>query len=217
LKRKRREQIFIQPPHLKFDFIRQKADEFREQYVRPPDLLPVPIIEIVEVKLGLMPIPIVGLLESEDIDGFLTRDLTSICVDRDIYIDPRKETRLRFTYAHEIGHLVLHKKEIQQCAFRTPEDWKYFHQDFSKEDLNWFEQHAYEFAGRLLVPRAALEAEVGALTKKIEEYRKREGIDEERLIDAVARVICTKFQVSPDCLARRLRIEKLLELSRRRR
>ena len=49
---------FIHPLRLKFDLIRTKADEFRQRYVNPPDLLPIPIVEIVELQLGIMPIPI---------------------------------------------------------------------------------------------------------------------------------------------------------------
>ena len=59
-------------------------------------------------------------------DGFLTKDLKYIFIDEDIYYDQRNENRLRFTFAHEIGHLVLHKKEIQNFEFRTEEDWIMF-------------------------------------------------------------------------------------------
>jgi len=107
---KRHREIFIDPPRLRWNDIREEAEKFRRKYVNPPDLVPVPIIEIVELKLGLQPIPIADLMEI-DIDGFLTSDLKSICLDVDIYQNPRKETRLRFTLAHEIGHWVLHKEE----------------------------------------------------------------------------------------------------------
>ena len=199
---------FIHPPRLKFDFIRTKADEFRQRYVNPPDLLPIPIVEIVELQLGIMPIPILRLKDKIDIDGFLTRDLKHICIDYSVYMDERQENRLRFTYAHEAGHYVLHKNEIQECDFRTPEDWIHFHEDFLEEDLNWFEQHAYEFAGRLLVPRDALIREIEELSPKLEEIRKMAGDDEENIIQAVSRVICKKFKVSPEVIARRIRIEK---------
>ena len=84
---------------------------------------------------------------------------------------------------------VLHKNEIQECDFRTPEDWIHFHEDFLEEDLNWFEQHAYEFAGRLLVPRDALIREIEELSPKLQEIRKMAGDDEENIIQAVSRVI----------------------------
>ena len=200
---------FVTPPRLKFDFIRKKADEFRHKYVSPPDLLPIPIAEIIELKLGIQPIPIAGLKARIDIDGFLTRDLKEICVDYDVFMDDRQENRLRFTYAHEVGHLVLHKKEIQESDFRTPEDWIHFREDFLEEDLNWFEQHAYEFAGRLLVPREALLEEIEALRPKIKQFRAMAGGDEESLIYAISRTICTRFVVSPEVIARRIRAEKV--------
>lgn len=200
---------FIHPPRLRFDFIRRKADEFRQKYVLPPGLLPIPIVEIVELKLEIQPIPIAGLKARIDLDGFLTRDLKNICIDYDVYIDERQENRLRFTYAHEAGHFVLHKKEIQETDFRTPEDWIHFHEDFLEDDLNWFEQHAYEFAGRLLVPREALMAEIEALRPKMKEFVAKAGGDEENLIQAVSRVICRKFRVSPEVIARRIRTEKV--------
>ncbi len=214
---KRHRQIFIHPPHLRFDDIRRQADDFRKKYVDPPDRLPVPIEDIVELKLGLIPIPIVGMLEEEDIDGFLTRDLKSICIDQDLFLNARRETRRRFTYAHEIGHLVLHRKEVQQCDFRTPEDWKHLHQDFLQEDLNWFESQAKEFAGRLLVPRLALESQVRGFSKEIEAYRRKGGNDEDAFIEVIAHEICKPFLVSPECLARRIRKEHILNLLRRRR
>ena len=199
---------FVHPPRLKFDYIRKKADEFRQRYVKLPSILPIPIVEIVELQLGILPIPILRLKDQIDIDGFLTRDLKHICIDYSVYMDERQENRLRFTYAHEVGHYVLHKKEIQECDFRTAEDWIHFHEDFLEEDLNWFEQHAYEFAGRLLVPRDALIAEIQALSPKLRQIKNMAGDDEENIIQAVSRVVCKKFQVSPEVISRRIRIER---------
>jgi Zn-dependent peptidase ImmA (M78 family) len=199
----------IQPPRLTWPQVREKAEEFRSDNVLPADLLPIPIIEIVELKLKISPIPIFRLLEEIDIDGFLTKDLKSICIDQDVYDNPRKENRLRFTFAHEVGHLVLHKKEIQLCRFRTPGDWMRFRDDFEEDDLYWFEQQAYEFAGRLLVPRAHLLTEIERLASKILEYKKLGGSDEDRIILAISRSICKKFAVSADVIARRIRSEKI--------
>jgi Zn-dependent peptidase ImmA (M78 family) len=209
MKRKPRERIFLEPPRLRWEFIREKAEEFRKQFVHPPSRIPVPIIEIVEADLKVDVIPIDGLLEKIDIDGFLTKDLKSICIDNNIYYDERQENRLRFTFAHEVGHLILHKNEIQQCNFRTPEDWLHFREDFLEEDLNWFEQHAYEFAGRLLVPREKLVEELNLLENKIKSYRRKYFDQDEVLIESVSRIICPKFRVSHGVIQRRIRTEKL--------
>ena len=124
-------------------------------------------------------------------------------------MDPRRENRLRFTYAHEIGHLILHEKEIRETTFRTPEDWIHFREDFLEDDLNWFESQAYEFAGRLLVPKEKLFEEIQGLHAKIKEFRVLAGDEEESLIEAVSGVICEKFKVSRDVIQKRIRKEKL--------
>ena len=78
--------------------------------------------------------------------------------------------------------LILREKEIRQCDFRTSEDWIHFHEDFLEDDLNWFEQHAYEFAGRLLVPKERLIEEIRKHQAKIVEYKSIFGEGEEELI-----------------------------------
>ncbi|MCK4430151.1 MAG: ImmA/IrrE family metallo-endopeptidase [Candidatus Aminicenantes bacterium] len=207
--RQRRPRIFINPPRLTWNFIRKKAEEFRRNYVSPIDSVPVPIIEIAELKLGIQPIPKAGLKSRIDIDGFLTNDLKNICVDLDVYMDERQINRVRFTFAHEVGHLILHENEIRQCDFRTEEDWIHFHEDFLKDDLNWFEQHANEFAGRLLVPKEELIREIQNHQNKIDEYRSIIGDGEEMLIEAISRLICDKFKVSWIVIQKRIRIENI--------
>ena len=199
----------IQAPRLTWQEIRAKAEEFRIEYVSPIDSLPVPIIEVVELKLKLNPIPILGLMQEIDIDGFLTKDLKSICIDQDLYENPRRENRLRFTFAHEVGHFVLHKKEIQVCRFRTARDWMRFREDFDEEELNWFELQAYEFAGRLLVPRDKLAQDVEALAPRIKEYQRRAGNSGELVVQAISRTICKNYLVSAEVVARRIKIEQI--------
>jgi hypothetical protein len=43
----------IKPGFLKWNEIRSIAEDFRKKYVDPPSLVPVPIEEIIEFKLGL--------------------------------------------------------------------------------------------------------------------------------------------------------------------
>jgi len=210
-KRRRDRRIFLEPPRLRWDFIREKAEEFRRRYVNPINLIPVPIVEIIELKLKIEPIPIHDLMRKIDIDGFLTNDLKNICIDCDIYMDERQENRLRFTYAHEVGHLVLHENEIKQCDFRTPEDWIHFHEDFLVDGLNWFENQAREFAGRLLVPKEELIKETFSHRDRIIEYKSLVNNGEEDLIEAISGVICNKFNVSRAVIQKRIRKENILE------
>lgn len=205
----RKREICIEPPRLSWPQIRDQAENFRRKHVNPVDLVPIPIDQIVEIGLGIEPLPIVGLMKEIDIDGFLTSDLKTICIDSDIYQNPRMESRLRFTLAHEIGHWVLHEEQIKKCSFRNPADWLHFREDFLEDDLGWFEQQAYEFAGRLLVPKERLLSEIGKLGRKINEYRTRSSGETDAFHEAIARVICGVFQVSPGVIARRIRSEKI--------
>jgi len=206
--RQKERRIFLHSPYLKWSFIRRQAEGFRSKYVKPANHLPVPIIEIVELALNISPYPIIGLMERIDIDGFLTRDLKNICIDQDIYMDERREKRLRFTYAHEVGHLILHENEIRKCDFRTPDMWIHFHEDFLAEDLNWFEQQAREFGGRLLVPPNELTSEILSYRDKINEFKSQTD-SEEDLIEALSRLVCDKFAVSSQVIQRRIRSEKI--------
>ena len=198
----------ITPPRLTFNHIRQQAENFRQQHVKPKTLVPVPMEDVVELDLKIQIIPIIGLHGRIDVDGFLTNNLKAICVDYDMYMDERRSSRLRFTLAHEVGHLVLHKEQIQQCRFRTPEDWIHFREDFTEADLNWFEVQAYEFAGRLLVPKEELEQQIRSRSDEIRTFKERFP-DSSDLNEAISRVICGHFGVSDQVIFRRISKEKI--------
>ena len=61
--------------------------------------------------------------------------------------------RRTFTIAHEIGHYVLHKEEIQQ----HPENYQVLFRDFTFQEDNPLEKEANTFAANLLVPVGMLE------------------------------------------------------------
>ncbi|MBN1348525.1 ImmA/IrrE family metallo-endopeptidase [candidate division KSB1 bacterium] len=125
-------------------------------------------------------------------------------------MDQRYYRRLRFTIAHEIGHLVLHREEIEKCQFRTEADWIRFREDMSEDDLFWFEQQAYEFAGRLLVPMPQLMNKLKVHRDKIRTFRDMtESDDDELLIKAISRIVCDKFDVSESVISRRIKNEKM--------
>lgn len=190
--------------------IRKLVEDFRAKYVDPPDKIPVPIEEIVEFGLGLEIVPKDRLKSTIDVDGFLSNDLKTIYIDGKIYSDDRYLNRLRFTLAHEVAHYILHEDIIEKYQFRTIEDWIHFREEMSEEDLNWFEQQAYEFAGRLLVPKERLITALEEQREKIETYKSHvSNENDERLIDAISKVICDKFRVSSNVIYRRIRSEKL--------
>ena len=76
--------------------------------------------------------------------------------------------------------------------------------------LNWFEQQAYGFAGRLLVPKNKLIEELKNNQTKISQYRSLSDQNgDDLLIQAISRVICDKFGVSHGVIYRRIQFEKI--------
>ena len=200
----------IKPKWLTNNYIRSKADELRGKYLSSPDTIPVPIEDIVEFDLRLELIPKAFIKQNIDLDGFLSRDLKTIFIDTELMRE-RNVNRYRFTLAHEVGHYVLHSKEIQESEYRTTSEWSKMREEMDEEDLNWFEQQAYEFAGRLLVPRNRLIEALEDLREKIEKYKTSYPDSNYEIKEAIARVICGQFQVSPDVMERRIRKENVWE------
>jgi Zn-dependent peptidase ImmA (M78 family) len=189
-----------------------KAEEFRTRYVDPIDLLPIPIEDIIEFKLGITIIPIEGLAEvSTDIEGFLCHDLKTIYIDNARISKEKFQNRVRFTLAHEIGHYVLHPEQIKKLTFRSIDQWLEFilhHND--DPDLGLFEWQATEFAGRLLVPREQLINAIAHQQDNIDFVRKSyPNITDDEIIDGVSNVICKSFGVSRQVIKKRVDSEEI--------
>jgi Zn-dependent peptidase ImmA (M78 family) len=200
-----------EPDRLKKETIWSIAEEFRKQYVKPISKIPIPIEEILEFDLGLSVITLLGLMQKADIDAFLSNNLKSIYVDTDMYQNPKWERRLRFTYAHEIGHFILHKDIIKETKFADSNDWKKFRIEFPDDLLSWFEYQAYEFAGRLLVPVDILSIKLEKLRPMALDYLKKYD-NTELLLEAISRKICDDFGVSDQVIKKRIKIEGLQDL-----
>ena len=194
--------------------IREEAETFREQYVFT-DILPLDIEHVVEATLGIRIIPVKDLQKSCDMEGFISSDFKSIYVDEFLYTDDRYYKRVRFTIAHEIGHLVLHRSTIDSQKFDDENDWVRFRMDLNDETLGWFETQASEFAGRLLVPVDKLIEEFKSARHTV--LRKHSAwnapkINDDDLFSMVATLICSKFDVSSEVIERRLRKENVMGL-----
>ncbi len=195
------------------DKIREEAEQFRKDHIFTPDL-PVDIEHVIEAAFGIRIIPIKNLQKQCDMEGFISKDFSSIYVDEFLYTDDRYYKRVRFTIAHEIGHYILHRSTIDNQKFSSEEEWITFRMGINDEALGWIETQASEFAGRLLVPIESL----------VEEFRaKRAGIlkknsswstkpmDNDDMISLVAPLICNRFGVSSEVIEKRLRKEHIFD------
>jgi Zn-dependent peptidase ImmA (M78 family) len=86
---------------LSYEKIEQEAIDFLSKY-HTQRTIPVPIENIIEINLEISVVPRKGLLQTEQIDAFLSHDCSIIYIDEDHYMS--QTNRSRFTLAHEIGH-----------------------------------------------------------------------------------------------------------------
>jgi hypothetical protein len=135
----------MDPLNFKAPFIKPEqawaaADEIRSQHW-PSGSLPVEVEEILW-KVGLRLDPIASLKKDGDVDALLTGDLTRIIVDFEEYMDDRRQNRMRFSMAHELGHFILHRLLYGKIHFASLEDWMEFVQAIPEVQYSFIELHA---------------------------------------------------------------------------
>ena len=199
---------------LRMEKIREAAEDFRSAHIFS-DSLPIDIENVIEATMGINIIPIESLQKDCDMDGFISTDFKNIYVDKDLYIDDRYYRRVRFTIAHELGHLILHRSSIDGLNLKSESEWIRFRKGINDETLGWFETQASEFAGRLLVPVDQL-YDIFILIRK-ENLKKYSSwgaseINDDELFSIVAPKICNKFDVSAEVIEKRLRKENIMSL-----
>lgn len=198
-------------PRLSTEFIRNQADGFRAKYWNKP--LPVNAESIIEfgLKLHKEPIrPIKNLWKQTGVNAVLMTNM-QVFIDNDLYTLKKHKTRMQSTYAHEIGHYVLHKEIIKSFKYTTAEEYVELFNNLDENEYKWFEFQAYEFGGRLLVP-------VEKLIKKIQDAKKKargngyNHFDWSFAIDYISHDVSKHFGVSGDLISVRIRKEKLEDI-----
>jgi len=197
----------IHPKVLYYEQIQRVADRFLDEHC--PSLgLPIPIEDIVELKLGIKLSTQINLREEIGADGFLNSNNEIIIDD---FVFNNYEERARFTIAHELGHKYLHNPIYEPHKIITKEDYLKFQNSRSEEDQKWLEIQAHAFAGNLLVPTKKLKEELAKIMHKNSE---KADLSLPYLIELPLR-----FKVSSYVILRRLEKEKLISeddfLSRR--
>ena len=186
------------------------ADDVRKTHW-PEGTLPVDIEKIVEFRLKLLPEPKRGLFSSTDMDAYLKMDLTAIVVDYDFYMNEKFTNRLRFSFAHELGHFFLHKDVFAAFDLVDPAAWKNFILNVPENEYSNFEWQANEFAGRLLVPNSDLVNTIKQASKIIKENKLIDYLenDPDAVLSRISPMICKPFGVSADVIKRRVEREGL--------
>ena len=177
------------------------ADEVRDKYW-PEGTLPIDIETIVEFRLNLDIEPKHNLFSAIDMDAYLKMDLSGIVVDYDFYMNEKFANRIRFSFAHELGHFFLHKDIYSQLTYVQPMSGKTLFLNVPENEYRRFEWQANEFAGRLLVPHGELETEMEKVLEIIKENNLAEFLkkDSDAVLSSVSPTLCRPFGVSTDVI-----------------
>lgn len=154
----------ITVPFLDNSIIKKSADNFRDEYW--DSTVPIDIEKIIDVKMGINIIPSPGLQNLCDTDALISSDWRSITVDYNRYLDERYQNRLRFSFAHEIGHFILHKNIYKSFKIKSTKNFQSFIKEIPSAQYGYLETQANKFANFLLIPRERLISETKKWTKK---------------------------------------------------
>ena len=198
----------ITVPFISYDSIAKKADVFLGKY-HPSRTVPVPIEEIIEFELRINIVPLPGLHRDFDLDGFIASNLKEISVDESA--SEAYPSRYRFTLAHEIGHIFLHKKIFQQATFSTFAEWKKFGNSIPEKDYGWLEWQANIFAGHVLVPQEDLEKLTAKAVKKLAGFGISIKDSRDYAWEVIAENIAKDFEVSKDVIEKRFYYGKIYD------
>lgn len=186
-------------PFLNDLLIKNEAEKFRRKYEAKE--IPVDIEEIIDLKLSLDIIPVVELQRLCDTDAFIASDWRSLYVDKDKFLDERFQNRLRFSFSHEIGHLILHKNIYDVFDIKSVEDYLRFIEQIPQEQYSYLETQANKFAGHLLAPRERLMVEREKIIKTRSGGLDLSKVDKEMLNQYLAIPLSEIFGVSQEVIA----------------
>jgi Zn-dependent peptidase ImmA (M78 family) len=200
----------IDAPYWHYTQIREQADSLRVACCQV-SIYPVDVFEIAEFCLGLDFQPQRGLKNRFDIDAVLLSDFKTILIDNDEFTDKASEPRLRFSIAHEIGHLILHRQHLLTLYVlpKNANDLFRFSSLISETEYRKYEYQANEFGGRLLVPVDMLVQRIIAYCSSLGVSRFTHSADDPEFLEALFANMAKEFGVSSDVIVRRVKYEKL--------
>ncbi len=188
----------IKVPYISNLIILNKANKFRQKYW--DNSLPINIEKIIDVQLQIDIIPIHRLEKICNTDALITSNWKSLYIDKNLFDDERRENRLRFSLAHEIGHYVLHKDFYTSLKIKSFEDFYKFLDLIPTNEYGYLETQANKFAGYLLVARERLKEKLDKELIIIRKNKELDNIDKTLLKSYLAIPLAKEFGVSQEAM-----------------
>lgn len=187
----------MEVPYLDDEKIKKIANDFRIEFWS--NSIPVEMEDIIELKLKMNIAQSLGLKYLHGIDMLIMSNFESIYVDNDNYLDDTQKNRLRFSYAHEIGHFVLHKDIYRKFEIKNVEDLCVAQKKESyQKNIKRIDFQADIFAGHLLIPEERLKLERNQILESLNAKlsSKIKSISKETLNQLLASQLSIIFGVS---------------------
>lgn len=193
------------PESITLSIVKQTANEFLRTYY-PSLELPIPIEDIVELKLKIRIILIKGLIRDFGVNAFISQSFDTIVIDEIMFT--KQPERIRFTVAEEVGHLFLHKDWYVKNGPKGLENYLQWQQTVDGKLFDYIERQAKTFASMVLMPE----------TKVLEQWN---DFAKHSNLPDVCKVfdlpdtfpeLAHEFLVSPDSLLVRLSHLKLVQI-----
>lgn len=197
-------------PVLSYDRLGKLAEAFIEKH-HPSREIPIPIEDIIELKLQIDIVPIPGLTkvlsddEDDGIEAFVNSALTQITVDKDAF--ERQTNRYRFSIAHELAHIELHASIFSKLKVDSIDEWRVAMKSIPEKEYSWLEWQAYSFAGLVLVPTRELADKLQSYIARVEAGGMSP--DEEAVRPFVEKQMGNIFSVSSPVIHKRIDKEAL--------
>lgn len=137
--------------------IKTIVNNFLDSY-HPDRSLPIPIEDIIEIKLNIQLDSKIDLKKIVGVDACVTSNFKTIIIDDHILNDIND--RARFSLAHELAHYLLHQDFYNSLNIKDEESYIREMTNISEDDYKTLEREASICAGYLLVPEGTLAQEV---------------------------------------------------------
>ncbi|MDD4358260.1 MAG: ImmA/IrrE family metallo-endopeptidase [Candidatus Pacebacteria bacterium] len=189
----------VKIPFLDNSAIQEKAENFRLKYWN--DSIPVDIEKVIDIKLKIDIVPLHNLQDYCDTDALITSSWDSIYVDYKKFLDERYQNRLRFSFAHEIGHFVLHRDIYNSFEITDKNDFYTLIKEIPELQYGYLEKQANMFANNLLIPRKKLIEESKKIKNNPEIKQALLTIKDEQSLNSYLSIPLSKiFMVSEDAI-----------------
>jgi hypothetical protein len=193
-------------PYLSYIEIGKQTEIFLQQY-HPSFEIPIPVEEIIELKLELDIFPFPRLYKDHGLNGFLSRDMLTIHVDEVQY--NQYNEKYRYTLAHELGHYVLHRGCYDELTFQCVDDYANWRISIPAEEISWFETQGEWFASQLLVPSKQLVDVCTSVVKKHKNEFKKLATIPDDIWSYISIEIADCFDVNPPVVENRIKKENI--------